>query len=111
MTLLELRGVRKTYRSLGRPPVVAVDDLYLRLAAGRFTGLVGESGSGKSTTIRCILGLERPDEGWIDYDGIRFDAATKEDRRRLRRGDPVGFHETTATLQPPMTARPLTCGG
>jgi molybdate transport system permease protein len=34
-------------------------------ASGRTIGLLGASGSGKSMTLRCIAGLERPDEGRV----------------------------------------------
>jgi ABC-type oligopeptide transport system ATPase subunit len=107
VTLLDVRGVRKTYRCFGQPPVNALDDLYLRLPAGEITGLVGESGSGKSTTIRCILGLETPDEGWISYAGIRLDQASRHERRRLRREVQVVFQDPTGSLNPRMTAGQL----
>ena len=45
----------------------AVDDLNLEIRSGEFLTLLGSSGCGKTTTLRCIAGLERPDEGriWI----------------------------------------------
>ena len=33
------------------------------------TGLLGASGSGKSLTLKCIAGIETPDEGHIEVDG------------------------------------------
>jgi len=107
MTLLDVHGLRKVYHSLGRPPVVALDGLFLQVRAGGITGLVGESGSGKSTTIRCILGLDQPDEGWIDYDGIRLTEAGKLERRRLHREIQVVFQDPTGSLNPRMTAGQL----
>jgi ABC-type oligopeptide transport system ATPase subunit len=107
MTLLQVRGLRKTYHALGREPVVALDDLSLDVPSGEITGLVGESGSGKSTTIRCILGLDRPDAGHIDYDGISLLGATKEQRKRLHREIQVVFQDPTGSLNPRMTAGQL----
>jgi molybdate transport system ATP-binding protein len=44
------------------------------------TALLGASGSGKSMTLRCIAGVEKPDEGSIVLDGrTLFDSAKKID--------------------------------
>jgi multiple sugar transport system ATP-binding protein len=58
MTGLELRELRKTYRSRGRPAVEAVRGIDLDLRSGELLGLLGPSGCGKSTTLRMIAGLE-----------------------------------------------------
>jgi len=55
---IEVRGLRKTYGS-----TVAVDGLTFDVHPGEVTGFVGPNGSGKSTTMRAILGLDRPDAG------------------------------------------------
>jgi ABC-2 type transport system ATP-binding protein len=41
----------------------AVDDLTFEVPPGAVTGFLGPNGSGKSTTMRMILGLDRPDSG------------------------------------------------
>jgi iron(III) transport system ATP-binding protein len=45
--------------------IVAVDDLTMDFEKGTLTTLLGPSGCGKTTTLRCIAGLEKPDEGTI----------------------------------------------
>jgi ABC-type glutathione transport system ATPase component len=104
---LELRGVSKTFRALGREPVTALDDVYLRVPAGQITGLVGESGSGKSTLIRCVMGLERPDRGWISYDGQNLGELDARARRRIRREVQLVFQDPTSSLNPRMTVAEL----
>src|SRR5688572_3565007 len=48
------------------------------LEPGTFFTMLGPSGCGKTTTLRCIAGLETPDDGWISVDGrILFDRAAK----------------------------------
>ncbi|MEX2626812.1 MAG: ATP-binding cassette domain-containing protein [Ilumatobacteraceae bacterium] len=42
---------------------LAVDHLSFTVTPGRVTGFLGPNGSGKSTTMRCMLGLDRPDSG------------------------------------------------
>src|SRR5690349_10049353 len=46
-----------------------VDDVSFELADGEFVSLLGPSGCGKTTTLRCIAGLEAPDEGRISIAG------------------------------------------
>jgi ABC-2 type transport system ATP-binding protein len=43
----------------------AVDDLSLRVEAGRFYGFLGPNGAGKSTTIKMLTGLLAPTSGTI----------------------------------------------
>ncbi len=53
--MLELRDLRTTFHA--GAPVVAVDGISLRVAAGEMFGLVGESGCGKSAACRSVLRL------------------------------------------------------
>ncbi len=43
----------------------AVDQLTLRVEAGRFYGFLGPNGAGKSTTIKMLTGLLAPSSGTI----------------------------------------------
>src|SRR5919199_2287248 len=45
--------------------VHAVDGVSFQVEAGSFYTLLGPSGCGKTTTLRCVAGLERPDDGVI----------------------------------------------
>lgn len=47
----------------------AVDSLSFTVTPGKVTGFLGPNGSGKSTTLRCMLGLDRPDNGVATFDG------------------------------------------
>ncbi len=48
-----------------RGAVRAVQKVDLKIERGEFFSLLGPSGCGKTTTIRCLAGLENPDEGEI----------------------------------------------
>src|SRR5687767_8563752 len=55
--IIEVTGVRKSYRRLRGAPHLALDGLDLAVPDGGVFGLLGPNGSGKTTTIRCLLGL------------------------------------------------------
>ena len=56
--MIETQGLTKRYG-----PTLAVDDLSFTIHPGQVTGFLGPNGSGKSTTMRMILGLDRPSSG------------------------------------------------
>ncbi|HEX6511766.1 MAG TPA: ABC transporter ATP-binding protein, partial [Chloroflexota bacterium] len=60
--------VSKTYRTRQRE-VVALADVSLAVADGEILVLLGPSGCGKTSLLRCIAGLERPDQGEIFIHG------------------------------------------
>ena len=47
----------------------AIRGVDFEIGEGEFYTLIGPSGCGKTTTLRCIAGLERPNEGEISIDG------------------------------------------
>jgi ABC-2 type transport system ATP-binding protein len=63
-----------------KPPVVAVDNVSLRMERGEIYGLLGANGSGKSTFIRLVSGLLTLDEGRVEvfgHDLVREEMAVK----------------------------------
>ncbi|MEQ9642076.1 MAG: ABC transporter ATP-binding protein [Alphaproteobacteria bacterium] len=64
MAEIKLEGVTKAYGANR-----AVSELSLTVGDGEFFVLLGPTGAGKTTTLRLIVGLERPDAGRIDIDG------------------------------------------
>jgi len=51
---------------------IAVDHLGFEVRPGVVTGFLGPNGSGKSTTMRCMLGLDRPEAGVALFDGTPY---------------------------------------
>jgi multiple sugar transport system ATP-binding protein len=96
MTGLELRELRKTYRSRGRPSVDAVRGIDLTLRSGELLGLLGPSGCGKSTTLRMIAGLESVTGGDILVGG-----ASVVERPAQQRNIGVAFENYA--LYPPLS--------
>ncbi|HEY0001064.1 MAG TPA: ABC transporter ATP-binding protein [Actinoplanes sp.] len=66
--MLEVRGLRKVYRSGGRD-TEALRDLTFTVDAGDLVCLVGPSGCGKTTLLRCLAGLLEPTAGAVRIDG------------------------------------------
>jgi len=75
--VLELIGVVKKYP--GDPPVVALDDVSLRIEPGELVAIVGPSGSGKSTLLHVMGTLERPTRGVVRIAGE--DTSTMSDKQ------------------------------
>jgi len=64
--LVTIAGLTKTFPGSRRAALSGVD---LEVRAGESVGVVGESGSGKTTLARCLIGLETPDAGRIEFHG------------------------------------------
>lgn len=97
------------YFKLGRNSVVkAVEDVSFEVRQGEIFGLVGRSGSGKTTLARCILGMYKPMEGNIIYDGIDVtDRRHSEIKQRLAREIQFISQDPGAALDSKMTVREL----
>jgi iron(III) transport system ATP-binding protein len=64
MAFIEIQNLFKRFKD-----VVAINRIGLEVNEGEMLTLLGPSGCGKTTTLRCIAGLERPEEGDIVIDG------------------------------------------
>ena len=110
--LLRLDNVTRRYGSTrllraAEAPVVAVDGLSLTVERGESLGLVGESGCGKSTLGRLIVGLERPDEGSIRYDGVDIASMNRSKLREFRRHAQMIYQDPRSSLNRRMTVKQI----
>jgi iron(III) transport system ATP-binding protein len=64
MAFIEIQNLFKRFKD-----VVAINRIQLEINKGEMLTLLGPSGCGKTTTLRCIAGLEKPEEGDIVIDG------------------------------------------
>jgi iron(III) transport system ATP-binding protein len=64
--MIEVSHLSKTFVG---GQVAALNDVSITMEHGSFFTLLGPSGCGKTTLLRCIAGLETPDEGEIRIDG------------------------------------------
>lgn len=56
----------------------------LAIEPGESVAIIGQSGSGKSVTLKCILGLVRPDAGSVQVDGEEIVGLPEREMMRLR---------------------------
>ena len=92
--MLELRGVSTRY---GKNPMLR--NVSVALREGEIACLLGPNGAGKTTLLRTILGLVRPVEGSVLFQGERIDGLTTN--RIVRRG--IGVVPEGRRLFPKMT--------
>ena len=84
MAVIEVRGLRKEYRTDWRRRTVALDGLDFEVPQGVVFGFLGPNGAGKTTTIRCLLDLVRPTAGRCQVLGV--DPQVHVDRVQRRVG-------------------------
>ena len=91
--ILAVRDLRVTYpdRSAGGvrgavgARVAAVDGVNLDVFEGETLAIVGDSGAGKSTLAEALVGLARPAEGSIRFDGAEIVGLRGRERHAVRR--------------------------
>jgi sulfate/thiosulfate transport system ATP-binding protein len=72
---ITVRSVSKRFGNFA-----ALHDVNVDIPGGQLVALLGPSGSGKTTLLRILAGLERPDSGSIQLDGIDLVSQTARQR-------------------------------
>jgi putative ABC transport system ATP-binding protein len=93
----------KVYGS-GDTAVVALDEVSVAFATGRFTAIMGPSGSGKSTLMHVVAGLDSLTEGRVFIGDVELGTLSDKELTLLRRTQ-VGFVFQAFNLVPTLTAR------
>ena len=92
---LETVGMTKNFG-----PLVALEDVSIRVRAGTLHALLGENGAGKSTLVKCIMGFYQPTRGQVLIDDK--EAAIANPRDAHAHG--IGMVYQHFTLVPSLTA-------
>lgn len=105
--LLRVEGLRKVFGSSRglwgeAGELTAVDGVDLSVQRGKTLGVVGETGSGKSTLAWLMLGLHRPTEGSVYFEGSDIWLLPSKALRELRRDMQVVFQDPYSSLDPRM---------
>ncbi|HEX6174525.1 MAG TPA: ABC transporter ATP-binding protein [Candidatus Binatia bacterium] len=100
--MIEVKSLVKIFADGKNAGVRAVDRVSFTVEEGRFYTLLGPSGCGKTTTLRCIAGLEKADEGEIIVAGEKvFSASSRTFVPAYRR--PIGMVFQSYAIWPHMT--------
>ena len=116
--LLSVQGVSKVFdlsppflnRLIERAPtrhLRAVDGLDIAIPRGKTFSLVGESGCGKSTVAKLVVGLHRPTDGTIRFEGADLTNLRAADRGDYRRRIQMIFQDPFASLNPRWRVRDI----
>ncbi|HIM23372.1 MAG TPA: LPS export ABC transporter ATP-binding protein [Verrucomicrobia bacterium] len=94
MSLLEAKGLAKAYKKRR-----VVNGVTFSVSPGEIVGLLGPNGAGKTTSFNMIVGLVKPDEGEVVFEGKSIGNLPMH--QRARRG--IGY-----LTQEPSVFRKLT---
>jgi ABC-2 type transport system ATP-binding protein len=100
--VIQVSHLTKRYGQL-----TAVDDFSFAVQPGEIVGLIGPNGAGKTSTLRCMVGIQRPTQGTITVGGhdIVTDAVEAKRRLAFMADEPQLFEYLTVTEHLQLTAR------
>lgn len=105
-TVLNIDSLKK-YFVTRQGTVKAIDGISFSVEEGEVFGLVGESGSGKSTVAYTVVGMYRPTEGKIIYQGKDIGQESKKRSKELKKDIQIVFQDPGTSLNPKKTIRQI----
>lgn len=93
---IEIKNLRKSF---GEKEVLKGIDFHFE--RGKINMIIGASGSGKSVMLKCVVGLVKPDEGHILYDGKDFHESDFREMKEIRQN--IGMLFQSSALFDSMT--------
>ena len=91
--MIEVKGINKSFKENGSYRQVLYD-INAKFYDGKTNLIIGQSGSGKTVLVKNIVGLFKPDDGQILYDGR--DASNSRSCARKSGCSSRGRHSSTA---------------
>lgn len=77
--MIEVKNISKWFDG-----VQVLHGISASFETGKTNLIIGQSGSGKTVLLKCLVGLLRPEEGEIYYDGRCLNTMNAEQRKQLR---------------------------
>ncbi|MFC8428163.1 ABC transporter ATP-binding protein [Streptomyces sp. NPDC057253] len=101
-TMVRVEDIHRSFGE-GAGAVHALRGVSFEVPRGELVALKGRSGSGKTTLLNIVGGLDRPDRGRVELDGVDL-AGLDEDGLLALRRDRIGFVFQSFGLIPILTA-------
>ncbi len=109
--LLEVKNLKK-YFPVGHKQILrAVDNVSFFVEEGETVGLVGESGCGKTTLGRTLIGLYKPTDGQVLFQGKDITKLNRKEAFALTKDMQMIFQDPYASLNPRMTVADIIAEG
>lgn len=77
--MIEVKNVSKSFGD-----TQVLKDVSYTYERGKVNMIIGQSGSGKSVLAKCMVGLHKPEQGQIYYDGEDFVPMSREEKSLIR---------------------------
>ena len=99
---VEIKNLKKYFKT-SKGMLHAVDNVSMKIGAGKTMGIVGESGCGKSTLGRTIIRLQDATDGEIFLNGQNITHAKGQDLKHVREKMQIVFQDPYSSLDPRMS--------
>jgi predicted ABC-type transport system involved in lysophospholipase L1 biosynthesis ATPase subunit len=99
---LVARGLKRSFR-MGPRRIEVLRGISMEVRRSEAVFLVGASGAGKTTLLYTLAGLERPEEGTVDFEGRRLYTGSSRAQAHIRNTQ-MGFVFQSYFLLPELTA-------
>src|SRR5580765_1205038 len=99
---LVARDLRRSFR-MGPRRIEVLRGISMEVQRSEAVFLVGASGAGKTTLLYTLAGLERPEEGTVDFEGQRLYTGSSQTQAHIRNTQ-MGFVFQSYFLLPELTA-------
>lgn len=112
LSLLQVKQVNFSYNSKrlskgNNPTNNILNEISFAIEEGTCLGLIGTSGAGKSTLGKVILGIQRPQQGQVLFQGHDIYKLNKATQQKIRRDLQVVFQDSYSAVNPRMTAEQI----
>ncbi len=102
--MLRIKELSKRYRISKKKTFTALNRVSFDIENEKMIAIIGESGSGKSTLMNLIATIDKPNGGYIEYNGKKVTFNSENKKARFR-SENIGFVFQSFNLLKDLTAK------